>query len=66
MHDPNERVVIELSPEGRMRLTVADANLSPMPTAEHDHTNLSPCCLLHHDHPVDGNDEPELNTKTKD
>ncbi len=121
MSEPNERIVIELSPEGRMRLssqilrrmkemgftsfrydaldlgfhlptewpddpaveithaqlvvlatklnmrlTIADANLSPMPAATHDHSNLSPCCILHHDHPVDGNDEPELILKSED
>jgi len=46
-----------------MRLTIADLNAAPMPATTHDHTNLSPCCTLHHDHPIDGNDEPELNTE---
>lgn len=114
MHEPNERIVIDLPPEARMRLsnqilrrmeemgltafrydalnlgfhlraewptdpaveitlaqlvvlttklnmrlTIADANLSPMPAAADDHSDLSPCCVLHHDHPIDGNDEPE-------
>ncbi len=55
--------LVVLTTKLKMRLTIADANLSPMPATPHDHTKLSPCCVLHHDHPIDGNDEPELNTE---
>ncbi len=55
--------LVVLTTKLEMRLTIADANLSPLPAAAHDHTKLHPCCILHHDHPIDGNDEPELNTK---
>ena len=51
----------ELTGKLNMRLTIGNLNFSPMPAAAHDHADLSPCCILHHDHPVDGNDE--LNTE---